>query len=81
MGGGYAGRTGFVSAVAIATWLMEESAPQPDTALRIRPEFGQSTVKEKLAANAPEFVAEVCESSRSYDLGAKLKVYERSGVK
>ena len=60
---------------------MEESAPQPDMALRIKPDFGgQSKGAEKYLAGAPEFVAEVCGSSRSYDLGPKLELYERAGV-
>ena len=51
---------------------MEESAPQPDVALRIKPDFGgQSKDAEKYLADAPEFVA---------DLGAKLELYERAGV-
>jgi hypothetical protein len=78
----YASRLGFIDVVANATWLMEESAPQPDMALRIRPEYGgQSWTTEKdLAAGTPELAAEVCHSSRSYDLGPKLKLYESAGV-
>jgi Uma2 family endonuclease len=50
-------------------------------ALRIKPDFGgQSKDAEKYLADAPEFVVEVCGSSRSYDLGAKLELYERAGV-
>lgn len=36
----YAGRAAFVEILPEATWLMEESAPQPDVALRIKPDFG-----------------------------------------
>ena len=79
----YASRTGFIDVAANSTWLMEkESAPQPDVALRIRPEYGgQSRTEGKLGAGAPEFVAEVTRSSRSYDLGPKLALYERAGVR
>jgi hypothetical protein len=81
--GVYAGHAGFVQVLPIATWLMEErSAPQPDLALRIKPGYGgQSRNKDKYAAGAPEFAAEVSRSSRSYDLGPKLELYERAGVK
>jgi hypothetical protein len=66
-----------------ATWMMEEeSAPQPDIALRIRPEFGgQSRNVDKFAGGAPEFAAAVTRSTRSYDLGPKLQLYERVGVR
>src|SRR5712692_1977608 len=36
----YASRSTVVEALANGTWLMGESAPQPDVALRVRPEFG-----------------------------------------
>jgi hypothetical protein len=79
----YTIRAGFIDVLPNATWLMEESAPQPDLALRIRPEYGgQSWTNEKnLAAGAPEFAAEISHSSRSYDLGPKLQLYEHAGVK
>jgi Uma2 family endonuclease len=77
----YAGRAAFVEILPEATWFMEESAPQPDVALRIKPDFGgQSRDAGKYVAGAPEFVAEVCGSRRSYDLGPKLELYERAGV-
>jgi Uma2 family endonuclease len=65
-----------------ATWLMsEDDAPQPDNSLRIRPEHGgQSRMEGKYAAGAPEFLAEVCVSSTSYDLHQKLEVYQEAGV-
>jgi Uma2 family endonuclease len=79
----YAGRLGKVQVTLDATWMMEEeSVPQPDVALRIRPEFGgQSRNVDKFAGGAPEFAAEVTRSTRSYDLGPKLKLYERAGVR
>jgi Uma2 family endonuclease len=66
-----------------ATWLMgEDEAPQPDTSLRILPECGgQSRTEGKYAAGAPEFLAEVCVSSTSYDLHQKLEVYQEAGVR
>jgi Uma2 family endonuclease len=64
------------------TWLMgEDDAPQPDTSLRILPEYGgQSRVEGRYAAGAPEFLAEVCISSTAYDLHQKLEVYQEAGV-
>jgi hypothetical protein len=79
--GSYAAATGVCEAVSNATWLMSDSAPQPDVALRLLPEFGgKSHVSGKLARDAPELVAEVCLSSRSFDLGPKLALYQRAGV-
>jgi Uma2 family endonuclease len=65
-----------------ATWLMgKDDAPQPDNALRILPEYGgQSQTKGRYAAGAPEFLAEICVSSTSYDLHQKLEVYQEAGV-
>jgi Uma2 family endonuclease len=65
-----------------ATWLMGEGeAPQPDTSVRILPEYGgQSHARGRYAAGAPEFLAEVCISSTAYDLHQKLEVYEEAGV-
>ncbi|HEY7389976.1 MAG TPA: Uma2 family endonuclease [Bryobacteraceae bacterium] len=78
----YATRLGKAEVLANTTWMMEESSPQPDIALRIRPEFGgQSRNVDKFAGGAPEFAAEVTRSTRSYDLGPKLQLYERAGVR
>ena len=65
------------------TWLMgEKSVPQPDITLRILPEHGgQSHVEGDYPAGAPELVVEVATSSRARDLGVKLKLYERMGVR
>ena len=61
-------------ALSNATWLMgEDDSPQPDTALRVLPEFGgQSRTEGPYAAGAPEFLAEICPSSVAYDLHQKL---------
>lgn len=81
--GTYRAATPGCEAFSNATWLMgEEDAPQPDTSLRIRPDFGgQSTNEGILAAGAPEFLSETCVSSTSYDLHQKLTVYEQAGVR
>ena len=55
---------------------------QPDAILRIFPECGgQSRLRDNIIEGAPEFVAEIAASSASYDLGEKLKVYRRNGVR
>ena len=74
-------KTPVCKAVANATWLLLESAPQPDTALILQPQFGgRTSVSGKLASGAPELVVEVCQSSRSYDLGPKLRLYQRAEI-
>jgi Uma2 family endonuclease len=77
----YIGRTGFIEGLCEGTWLMEQSAPQPDVALRIKKEYGGQSEIQKYPVGAPEFVAEVSRSSRSYDLGPKLDLYQRAGVR
>lgn len=77
----YALRTPGCQSLANATWMMLESAPQPDMALRILPEYGGRTgQRDKFAAGAPEMAVEVTLSTRSYDLGPKLALYQRAGV-
>lgn len=72
----------YCEVVANSTWLMLEGAPQPDLALRILPEHGgRSTTKGKFGSGAPELIAEVALSSRSYDLGPKMALYQRAGVR
>jgi Uma2 family endonuclease len=66
----------------ITTILDSRSEPQPDAALRIRPEFGGQTVIDKgYIRGAPELVIEIAKATRSIDLGPKLAVYERAGVR
>jgi Uma2 family endonuclease len=67
----------------VATWLMRRSsAPQPDLSLKILPEYGgQSTIEGKYPAGAPELVVEVSHTTTAMDAGAKLRLYERSGVR
>lgn len=79
--GTYAARTRRCEVLSSATWLMLESAPQPDMALRYFPEFGGRTdISEELASGAPELIVEITKSSRSFDLGPKLALYQRAGV-
>lgn len=80
--GNYAARTPGCFPGAESTWLMrDDSAPQPDLALRVFPSHGgQSREEGNLHAGAPELIAEVTASTRALDLGPKAKLYERSGV-
>ena len=80
--GVYRAATPGCEAMSNATWLMgEDDSPQPDTALRILPEYGgQSRTEGDYASGAPEFLAEVCLSSTAYDLHEKLELYQESGV-
>ncbi len=65
-----------------STWLMHQSAPQPDCYLWIRPEYGgQSAIQGKFHAGAPELAAEICVTSAAYDLGVKKSLYQRAGVR
>ena len=68
---------------AEGTWLMgENNIPQPDVSLRILPDCGgQSRDAGEYSAGAPELVVEVSGSSSSRDLGVKLELYRRSGVR
>jgi Uma2 family endonuclease len=81
--GVYKAATPGCEAMCNATWLMgEDDSPQPDTSLRVLPEYGgQSRSEGAYAAGAPEFLAEVCVSSTSYDLHQKLEVYQEAGVR
>ncbi len=65
------------------TWLMSDrDVSQPDLALRILPEYGgQSREQDEYTAGAPELIVEIAASSRARDLGVKLKLYERMGVR
>ena len=63
--------------------LDEGNEPQPDAYLFIRPERGgQARISEDdTIEGAPELVAEVASTSASYDLGKKLEVYRKNGVR
>jgi Uma2 family endonuclease len=79
----YAAHTPGCEAGLEGTWLMESrNVPQPDNTLRILPQSGgKSRVENQYLAGVPELIIEVAVSSRSRDLGAKLKLYERMGVR
>jgi len=69
------------SAANHATWLMVEGAPQPDTSLWVKPEYGGTAGLEgRLLKGVPGFLAEVCLTSAAYDLHPKLDLYEEGGV-
>jgi hypothetical protein len=78
----FAARTPGCKCLPNVTWLMLESAPQPDEALYILPEYGgRVRVRRGFAVGAPELAAEISHSSRSYDLGPKLALYQRAEVR
>ncbi len=80
--GTYANTTPGTKISLASTWLMAgESAPQPDLALRIRPEYGGiSRIEGGYPSGAPELVIEISHTTTAQDTGAKLKLYERNGV-
>jgi Uma2 family endonuclease len=65
------------------TWVMEkQSVLQPDVALRIVPKSGgQSSEVGGYCTDAAEMIVEISGSSLSRDLGAKLQLYQRAGVR
>jgi Uma2 family endonuclease len=60
-----------------------ENEPQPDAFLMIKADYGgQARIDDAdYVEGAPELVAEVASSTVSYDLGDKLDVYCRNGVR
>ena len=79
--GTYRAYTAGCGAGSQSTWLMLQSAPQPDHYLWILPECGgQSRIRGKYHIGAPELAAEVCFSSAAYDLGVKEALYQRAQV-
>lgn len=79
----YAAQTSGCRGGLEGTWLMgDRDVSQPDITLRILPESGgQSWVEGEYTAGAPELIVEVAVTSRARDLGAKLSLYERMGVR
>jgi Uma2 family endonuclease len=72
---------GIVAGQDISTILDDENEVQPDALLRRLPDYGgRSRVIQGTLHGAPELVIEVTWSSRSIDLGTKLREYERTGV-
>ncbi len=60
-----------------------DSEPQPDALLRIPFQKGghSRVTDDDYLEGAPELIAEVASSSVSYDLGVKLEVYRKNGVR
>ena len=81
--GTYAAATPGCRMLSNGSWrISSTSVPQPDVALCIRPEYGgQSRDQTNHVVGVPELVAEICESSAAYDLGPKLRLYEKVGVR
>jgi Uma2 family endonuclease len=79
----YAAETPGCRPAVEGTWLTGEGqVPQPDTTLRILPQYGgQSRVEGLYPSGAPELIVEVAVESRSLDFGAKKRLYERMGVR
>jgi Putative restriction endonuclease len=77
----FAARTPGCKCSLKSTWFMLESAPQPDLALYILPEYGgRLKVVDGFASGAPRLAVEIVKSSRAYDLGPKLALYQRAEV-
>ncbi len=80
--GVYAASTPGCKAGNNCTWIMLDSAPQPDADLTIAPESGgQSGLDGRYCTGAPELAVEVSMSTPGYDFGAKLALYQRAGVR
>ena len=62
--------------------LGHNSEPQPDVSLRLLPEFGGNTAlnNRRYITGAPEWLAEVSDSTEEFDLGEKRLDYQRNGV-
>ena len=78
-----AGTPGLLAADNSTVRLDLDNEPQPDVFLMIEPERGgQARIDEDdYLEGAPELVAEVAASSVSIELGKKLHVYRRNGVR
>jgi len=77
----YAVHTPGIQCLANPTWIILGNAVQPDVTLHIRAEFGGRTTDVKgYASGAPELAVEISKSTRSYDLGLNLALYQRAGV-
>jgi Uma2 family endonuclease len=78
----YAWHTPGCEAANNVTWMMLESAPQPDGYLMILPEYGgQARGKGKYWGGAPDLIVEICVTSTEHDFGPKLALYQRAGVR
>jgi Uma2 family endonuclease len=66
-----------------ATTIMgDESEPQPDASLIVRPECGgrMRYTEDDYLEGGPEWIGEVASSTEAYDLHSKKRDYERAGV-
>lgn len=78
----YRRRTPVIRSAKNATTILNDSGEvQPDSQLRIPSDRGgQSRIVDGYVVGPPEFIVEIARSSRRFDLGAKKRDYERSGV-
>jgi Uma2 family endonuclease len=77
----YVGHTTRCELLPNGTWHMLESSPQPDIALALLTQYGgRNTTLNGYPQGVPELAVEIARSSRSYDLGPKLALYQRAGV-
>jgi hypothetical protein len=61
--------------------LVPSDVPQPDTYLRVLPEYGgKARAEKKVLRGAPELIVEVCAWSAAYDLNRKFEIYQSAGV-
>lgn len=82
--GNYAAKTRGVRVGDNSTVRLDlDNEPQPDALLMIDPACGgQARISDDdYVENAPELVGEVTASTVSFDLGTKLNVYRRNGVR
>jgi Uma2 family endonuclease len=64
-----------------STSYLLDDVPQPDTYLRILPEYGGgSWIEDKYLHGIPELLAEIALSSASYDLHVKFNLYQASKI-
>lgn len=80
----YRARTPGLLCARNATVLLDaRNEVQPDVQLLVRPSFGGQAriTADDYVEGAPELVVEIAGSSSDKDLGAKLRAYERNGVR
>ena len=80
----YEGKTrGVEAGDNCSLFLGDDSEPQPDLYLRILPQYGgqSRTDRKDYVIGAPELLIEIAISTRSLDLHAKKRMYQRYGVK
>lgn len=82
--GTYADETeGTEAFIDITAIMSDNSVPQPDLSLILTPEAGGQTVENARGylTGAPELAVEVSNTTAGIDLNAKMRVYERYGVR